>query len=295
MKKVIVGILLIIWQLPQVILGLVLLGFLALYGGVKRIKYEDGVFFIDVEYFKPFSFSCGPFLFVERTNEIWDGNTKYAFLSSDISDTDFMALFANHIGTFVFSDRAENGFEEGDEKKYLVIEVTGDKYKGVHIDEYVKHLVGQIGEVFLVEYEKDRPNTIKEILQLNITATINSPLQEYFLSNGFSYDKTIIFKINHIRIVNKGEFIEVFSREINRNLIDRHEYGHCLQSHILGPLWIPFIFVPSLIVLYAVKDNPRTNAFLKKWFNFEQQKMYWERWADKLAGVDRINIRGTHL
>ena len=57
---------------------------------------------------------------------------------------------------------------------------------------------------------------------------------------------------------------------------EKHEYGHCLQSRKLGPLYLIVIALPSLI----------HSAFYK-----EATPQYWkfftERWADKLGGVRR--------
>lgn len=60
----------------------------------------------------------------------------------------------------------------------------------------------------------------------------------------------------------------------------RHEYGHTIQSMILGPLWVLVIGLPSLIWAgcfddYRVKHN-RSYYWL-----------YTERWADYCGGVKR--------
>lgn len=59
--------------------------------------------------------------------------------------------------------------------------------------------------------------------------------------------------------------------------LERHEWGHCLQSRLLGPLYLPVIGLPSL--LWAIWWNPGRSA---SYFSF-----YTERWADRLAGIDR--------
>jgi len=59
-----------------------------------------------------------------------------------------------------------------------------------------------------------------------------------------------------------------------------HEYGHCLQSVILGPLYLIIIGLPSLI--WA--------RFFERWRRAHHKGYYWfypERWADKLAGMSR--------
>lgn len=56
-----------------------------------------------------------------------------------------------------------------------------------------------------------------------------------------------------------------------------HEYGHCRQSMILGPLYLPVIGIPSL--LWAAIFRP---GYGRSYYEF-----YTEAWADKLGGVDR--------
>ena len=59
-----------------------------------------------------------------------------------------------------------------------------------------------------------------------------------------------------------------------------HEYGHCLQSVRLGPLFFLVIGLPSLIWAGCFND----------WRQKRNKSYYWlycERWADKLGGVRR--------
>lgn len=60
----------------------------------------------------------------------------------------------------------------------------------------------------------------------------------------------------------------------------RHEYGHCLQSRILGPLYLLVVGLPSIIWagLYGWVIPYTTNRYYK---------FYTERWADKLGKVKR--------
>lgn len=64
------------------------------------------------------------------------------------------------------------------------------------------------------------------------------------------------------------------------DLTVRHEYGHQIQSKILGPLYLLMIGLPSIIWagLYGpvIKETP--NGYFK---------FYTEKWADKLGGVQR--------
>lgn len=66
---------------------------------------------------------------------------------------------------------------------------------------------------------------------------------------------------------------------------ESHEYGHCLQSLYLGPLYLPIIGIPSLLGSIfdriAHKNWPREKRIA--WY-YNQP---WEKWADRLGGVER--------
>ena len=58
----------------------------------------------------------------------------------------------------------------------------------------------------------------------------------------------------------------------------RHEYGHTVQSHMLGPIYLLVIGLPSLIWAGCF-DN---------WRKKHKKSYYWfypEAWANKLGGV----------
>lgn len=59
-----------------------------------------------------------------------------------------------------------------------------------------------------------------------------------------------------------------------------HEYGHSLQSAILGPLYLLVIGIPSILWAgLGQRYRRRTGA---NYYSF-----YTERWADKLGKVER--------
>ena len=60
----------------------------------------------------------------------------------------------------------------------------------------------------------------------------------------------------------------------------RHEYGHCIQSRLLGPFYLLVIGLPSL--LWAVWWHPGRRVSYYSFFT--------ERWADRLGGVKRKPI-----
>ena len=55
----------------------------------------------------------------------------------------------------------------------------------------------------------------------------------------------------------------------------RHEFGHTIQSRILGWLYIPLIFIPSL--LWWIIINKLGPEYDKYYYDF-----YTEKWANKL-------------
>ena len=65
----------------------------------------------------------------------------------------------------------------------------------------------------------------------------------------------------------------------------RHEYGHSIQSRILGPIYLLVVGLPSLI------GNIYDQIAHKNWSWEDSYKWYynrpWEKWADDLGGVDR--------
>lgn len=60
----------------------------------------------------------------------------------------------------------------------------------------------------------------------------------------------------------------------------KHEYGHTLQSKMLGPLYLFVIGLPSLIWAGCFEDYRKKNKI--SYYDF-----YTEKWADKLGGVHR--------
>ncbi|MDD4218901.1 MAG: hypothetical protein PHR10_01750 [Sphaerochaetaceae bacterium] len=61
--------------------------------------------------------------------------------------------------------------------------------------------------------------------------------------------------------------------------IKRHEYGHSVQSRMLGPLYLILVGIPSLLrALYA---NYYVKTYQKNWPNYFNG--YPENWADRLG------------
>lgn len=60
--------------------------------------------------------------------------------------------------------------------------------------------------------------------------------------------------------------------------IVKHEYGHRIQSQLLGVLFVPIIGFPSLIWASCFKRYRKKHHKSYFWF-------YTEAWANKLAGI----------
>ena len=76
--------------------------------------------------------------------------------------------------------------------------------------------------------------------------------------------------------VSLGYFIICFSPPDEKTC--RHEYGHCIQSLILGVFYIFVIGIPSLIWAGCFEKY-------RKKHNIEYYSFYTEKWANKLGGV----------
>ena len=65
-----------------------------------------------------------------------------------------------------------------------------------------------------------------------------------------------------------------------------HEFGHSIQSLMLGPLYLIIIGLPSSLLAANISD-----AFNKRYYWF-----YTEKWADSIAGIrdsrDRLTASG---
>ena len=80
----------------------------------------------------------------------------------------------------------------------------------------------------------------------------------------------------HSGSISLGKYVIISKGSRNDIRTIKHEYGHQIQSFILGPLYLLVIGLPSLIWCWII--HPLTN---KSYYWF-----YTEKWADKLGGVD---------
>jgi hypothetical protein len=92
---------------------------------------------------------------------------------------------------------------------------------------------------------------------------------------GIPDDVHVVTASNMYGGISLGNF--VYCRAPVYDRMVRHEYGHCLQSRILGPFYLLVIGLPSL--LWALWWTPGRSV---GYYSF-----YTERWADRLGGVKR--------
>lgn len=91
-------------------------------------------------------------------------------------------------------------------------------------------------------------------------------------------DSVIVFLPGNVGAVSLGMFIFFFANFGSRTeYIKRHEYGHSIQSKILGPLYLLVIGVPSIIWASFFAEYRRRNKI--SYYDF-----YPEKWANKLGG-----------
>lgn len=76
--------------------------------------------------------------------------------------------------------------------------------------------------------------------------------------------------------ISLGNFIFLDTdRYISNNDI-KHEYGHSIQSKILGPFYLIIIGIPSFVGNIIDRIKP-----------IDYYNQPWEKWADKLGKVNR--------
>ncbi|MCR5684749.1 MAG: hypothetical protein K6G81_04900 [Lachnospiraceae bacterium] len=89
-----------------------------------------------------------------------------------------------------------------------------------------------------------------------------------------------------------GMFIFIGKNDATNEDVLAHEYGHTVQSALLGPLYLPVIGLPSL-----VWANFKPLMKLRRTKNISYYRFYPERWANRIA-LKRIGrapgVRSNH-
>ena len=65
--------------------------------------------------------------------------------------------------------------------------------------------------------------------------------------------------------VSLGLFI--FTEKGNADRLSEHEYGHCIQSAILGPFYLFVIGIESFLWSLSVSGRPYDSFYTEKWAN----------------------------
>jgi len=95
--------------------------------------------------------------------------------------------------------------------------------------------------------------------------------------------------------ISLGMFITINENRSKDKYIRDHEYGHTVQSKILGPLYLFIVGIPS-VIRNIYNSSVNVSKFTKETGNpyYGLQKArdwyyssYPENWADSLGGVDR--------
>ena len=85
--------------------------------------------------------------------------------------------------------------------------------------------------------------------------------------------------------VSLGRYVVLKASGIEDGRQKYHEYGHCMQSRFLGPLYLLVIGLPSLVGNIYDRIAHRSWSYERsyKWYYAQP----WEAWADKLGKVIR--------
>lgn len=105
------------------------------------------------------------------------------------------------------------------------------------------------------------------------------------LSFIYKYDELIPYENKQIRYCKKfpggislGNYVFVGTKKKD---IIKHEYGHTIQSKLLGPLYLFIVGIPSIV--WASICGTKLIPYTKNGY----YKFYTEKWADKLGQVER--------
>lgn len=100
-------------------------------------------------------------------------------------------------------------------------------------------------------------------------------------------DGIFYYLVNHLCDcgISLGNYIFLDVNGIYNYTTIRHEHGHQIQSLILGPLYLIFIGLPSIVG--NIINRIKYKYFRKYYDSSLYYKQPWEAWADKLGGVVR--------
>lgn len=100
-------------------------------------------------------------------------------------------------------------------------------------------------------------------------------LRLIYKGNDSTYEDAIVRRSTKmLGGISLGKYI-IISQWAKKSTV-MHEYGHCIQSRYLGWFYLLVIGLQSL--LHAALCRCRNHSYYDMWF---------EKWADKLGGVER--------
>lgn len=100
-------------------------------------------------------------------------------------------------------------------------------------------------------------------------------LRSIYKGKDSMYNDAIVRRSTKMRGgISLGKYIVISQWSSKKTVM--HEHGHCRQSKYLGWLYLPVIGLQS--ILHAALCASKTHNYHDMWF---------EKWADKLAGVKR--------
>lgn len=123
----------------------------------------------------------------------------------------------------------------------------------------------------------------QNLLGLLLVAVLR-PEKSYSLDNGsivyFSKRMPGGISLGKYSIVASYHFRESLEKTLKRDTVRHEAIGHAMQSRYLGWLYLIVIGLPSIVwaALYGSVIKTSRNGYYR---------FYTERWADKLAGVNR--------
>jgi len=143
---------------------------------------------------------------------------------------------------------------------------------------YKKLLIILIKYIFMVIYKKmlNIINWTWEFPQTLLGWIIIKFIKVYSV-NDFNNSKLILMEDKTFG-VSLGRYILL--RKNALEISKKHEYGHCIQSKYLGPLYLIIIGLPSITL--NIISRILGGNFANNYYN-----RFPENWADKLGGVVR--------
>jgi len=122
---------------------------------------------------------------------------------------------------------------------------------------------------YLIQWTWGLPQNLAGFFMFLVNTSVTVPLK---------YRQAIVIRWRSSKSLSLGMFIFLGENATRRIL--KHEYGHSIQSMILGPLYLFAVGIPSILWC----DLPPMEK-LRKEKGISYYSKYPENWADKLGGV----------